>query len=920
VAEKLQGESMAITEVSATDRFTTPYAQSGIIFVTWKDGTSTQGSCSVVGRNDILTAGHVIYNPDRGGWADSFSFYFGADYNNQTDRFDSRNWVYSLESGSFRWSSWAWPESLYSDSNNSTMSPSESQYDVALIGVSVAIGDVTGWLGIDPNRDYTQTARSIGYPNNGTGMMTDTFIATRSSYWGIYESSREVMGLGGSGGPLVTSDNYLIGVLSSGGSSGDNWADVGFLWNQLYPKLSDNDSLLGGAVDDYAASTATTGGVSVGGSTSGTIESVGDIDWFKVTLIAGKTYRFTLDKYAITGAIGDPFLRLYSSAGVLLSSDDDSGDGLNAEISFTASTTGTYYIAALQSTSSSAVSPTTGAYKVSLAEFVGGTLPSYIITPNAATVDEGNIASFTVTTMNVAAGTSLNYTLSGGISASDIIGGLLAGTTTVATSGQATISVPIAADRTTEGNETLTVTVQGKTASTTIKDTSVSDPIYTITANASSVSEGSSATFLLSTTNVDAGSSVDYTLSGISAADIVGSLSGKTVIGTSGQATISVPIAADRTTEGNETLTVTVQGKTASITIVDTSVTPMVTDFRDVTALQDSSGHVLFTGNASEAEIMQQFGWKQATGLNAFETVDHPAGVTLHKFYYPPTNSFYYATDDQAKAVKAAFNGWVYQGATDMKVYTEAQLKSGVAPKESVPIYQMWVNGTGHVYTTDTKLVDTLMGQDINTDLMTANNVATSNGTYNGVVFWGDPVGTNTSGSLTPVSTSITDYRDAVALQDKDGHFLFTANKTESEIMQQFGWTVATGLKPFESVDNANGVTLHKFYYPATNSFYYATDDQAKAVKVAFTGWDYQGATDLKVYTNVQYGAGTVPTGSVPIYQMWINGKGHVYTSDTALVDRLMDQDINTNILTANNIVTAVGTYNGVVFWGDPPG
>jgi hypothetical protein len=336
--------------------------------------------------------------------------------------------------------------------------------------------------------------------------------------------------------------------------------------------------------------------------------------------------------------------------------------------------------------------------------------------------------------------------------------------------------------------------------------------------------------------------------------------------------------------------------------------------------LQDSSGHFLFTGNATEAEIMQQFGWKQATGLKAFETVDNPAGVTLHKFYYPPTNSFYYATDDQAKAVKAAFTGWVYQGATDMKVYTEAQRVVGVAPKEAVPIYQMWVNGTGHVYTTDTKLVDTLMGQDINTDLLTANNVATTYGTYNGVVFWGDPVGTNASGSLTPVSTSITDYRDAVALQDKDGHFLFTANKTESEIMQQFGWTVATGLKPFESVDNANGVTLHKFYYPPTNSFYYATDDQAKGVKASFTGWDYQGATDLKVYTNTSYAAGKAPTGSVPISQMWVNGKGHVYTTDTALVDQLMGQDINTNILTANNVVTAVGTYNGVVFWGDPPG
>jgi hypothetical protein len=136
--------------------------------------------------------------------------------------------------------------------------------------------------------------------------------------------------------------------------------------------------------------------------------------------------------------------------------------------------------------------------------------------------------------------------------------------------------------------------------------------------------------------------------------------------------------------------------------------------------------------------------------------------------------------------------------------------------------------------------------------------------------------------------------------------------------MQQFGWSVAAGVKGFESADTVSGVTLHKFYYPPTNSFYYATDDQAKAVKASFTGWDYQGATDLKVYTNTSYAAGKAPTGSVPIYQMWVNGKGHVYTTDTVLVDQLMGQDINTNVLTANNVATANGTYNGVVFWGDP--
>ena len=71
---------MPILEVTATQRLADPYAKCGVVFVTWPDGTSSTGSCAVVGRNDILTATHVVYSPDRGGWATELSFYFGADY------------------------------------------------------------------------------------------------------------------------------------------------------------------------------------------------------------------------------------------------------------------------------------------------------------------------------------------------------------------------------------------------------------------------------------------------------------------------------------------------------------------------------------------------------------------------------------------------------------------------------------------------------------------------------------------------------------------------------------------------------------------------------------------------------------------------------------------------------------------------
>jgi hypothetical protein len=177
-------------------------------------------------------------------------------------------------------------------------------------------------------------------------------------------------------------------------------------------------------------------------------------------------------------------------------------------------------------------------------------------------------------TTNVAAGTSISYTI-GGVGTADITGGLT-GTATVGTNGIATIFVAVAADFLTEGAETLTVTAQSKSASMTINDTSkaVGVAAYAMSAASSSVDEGSIAVFTVTTSNVAGGTSIPYTVSGITAADVTGgALSGVAIVNASGTATISIPIIADSTTEGLEALTVTAQGKSASMTIIDTSKT-----------------------------------------------------------------------------------------------------------------------------------------------------------------------------------------------------------------------------------------------------------------------------------------------------------------------------------------------------------
>jgi len=210
------------------------------------------------------------------------------------------------------------------------------------------------------------------------------------------------------------------------------------------------------------------------------------------------------------------------------------------------------------------------------------TSKEYRVVSRAAEVNEGQTAVFDVSTVNVAAGTQLAYTITG-VSATDIVGGQLSGTINVGSNGRATISIPIAADNLTEGRETLQVNLQGQSASVVINDTSraqVANPTYSLTASTVSVNEGASAVLTLLTTQVAAGTSFSYLLSGIQAADIVGGqLSGTVTVNAQGQATLSIPIAADNLTEGPEVLTAAIrspQGSTlasSSVVINDTSVT-----------------------------------------------------------------------------------------------------------------------------------------------------------------------------------------------------------------------------------------------------------------------------------------------------------------------------------------------------------
>ena len=195
--------------------------------------------------------------------------------------------------------------------------------------------------------------------------------------------------------------------------------------------------------------------------------------------------------------------------------------------------------------------------------------PTYSLSRSSSSVNEGSSITFTLTTTGIANGTSVPYTVSG-ISVSDLSSGSLTGNFVV-TDGIATVTLTAASDSLTDGAETISITAGGQTSSATLNDTSTPSPTYTLSRSAASVNEGSSVTFTLTTTNVANGTSVPYSISGITSDDLSsGSLTGSFIIN-NGSAAVTLTPASDESTEGTETITITAASQTSIVTINDTS-------------------------------------------------------------------------------------------------------------------------------------------------------------------------------------------------------------------------------------------------------------------------------------------------------------------------------------------------------------
>ncbi|MBY0562710.1 MAG: PPC domain-containing protein [Hyphomonadaceae bacterium] len=97
--------------------------------------------------------------------------------------------------------------------------------------------------------------------------------------------------------------------------------------------------------DAVGADRNTRGRITAGQHVDGTLDFASDADWYRIRLVEGQTYRFTLNSSG-DPALGDPLLRVLNANGEELAVDDDGGGNLNSYLEFAAPRTGTYFLEA----------------------------------------------------------------------------------------------------------------------------------------------------------------------------------------------------------------------------------------------------------------------------------------------------------------------------------------------------------------------------------------------------------------------------------------------------------------------------------------------------------------------------------------------------------------------------------------------
>ena len=213
-------------------------------------------------------------------------------------------------------------------------------------------------------------------------------------------------------------------------------------------------------------------------------------------------------------------------------------------------------------------------------------VPTYDISPDKSVVDEGDSVTWTITTSDIPADSILYYTNSGTTNASDFTDGVNQGSIQLS-NNTATLTKTLVEDASTEGGETIILqlrtdstsgTIVKTSSTTTVNDTSTS-PVYDISPNVTSVNEGQSVTWTITTSNIPSNTTLYYTNAGTTnGSDFTDGVNQGSIQLTNNTATLTKTLVNDFSTEGDETIILQLRTDSTSGTIVKTSTTVTAKD------------------------------------------------------------------------------------------------------------------------------------------------------------------------------------------------------------------------------------------------------------------------------------------------------------------------------------------------------
>ena len=243
-----------------------PYRTIVKIYISAADGSNWVGSGAMIDDYHVLTAGHVAFLPDNGGWASQLEIVPGMDTSDNPS--DPYGHAYATYMRSY--TGWTVSES--------------SQHDWAVITLDRNVGSFTGWMGRmtagSSSSIYTQVMNVAGYPadlSGGNRMYWDSdngdgATSNNHFYWA------DTAG-GMSGGPTwryVSGSRYILTVHAYGRDGLDSNFGTRLnndKYDQIYTWLGADSAPTDKAdlVDRGSAYDSVTGGTWTAGVTSVTL-------------------------------------------------------------------------------------------------------------------------------------------------------------------------------------------------------------------------------------------------------------------------------------------------------------------------------------------------------------------------------------------------------------------------------------------------------------------------------------------------------------------------------------------------------------------------------------------------------------------------------------------------------------------------